>query len=256
MWIKTAVYENDIGRLEFKKTGSLYMSSIDMTGNAVGADTEELLGAAGSVTAGLKYQAKTIPASFQFADLEKGGAERDRIAAIFSPMLYGVLTVFTEDDVYRIDCRPAEKPVFVRSDKVDYIWSWKVDFYADFPYWRKGYAQRKFTPSSTQSTVMSKTVNGTPVYIEFDSGCGGYFGINGNNFVVSTEHTEKIIINTQELIATDENGNIKNNVIQNYASAPLVGAVMNYGKNTVFFSPSGSSDPPLVRWWELSEGVF
>lgn len=251
MFIKTAAYENDIGRIVCKKCGPLYMTSIDMTGNTVSDDSEELLGAAGSVSTGLRYRTKNIPATFQFADIGSG-YDRDFISAVLSPMLYGVLTVNTENDVYRISCRPEEKPVFKRSDKVDYLFDFAVDFRANFPYWRKGLFERTLSPGNGLHTIKSKTVNNTPICIEYSANQGGMFSLNGKSFNVSTDHTQKIIIDTNTLTVTNADGTLNNNVIIGYATIPMDKVVMNYGNNTLIVSEGN----PLIRWWELSEGTF
>ena len=247
MHIKTGYYENAVGRVEFKKTGPVYMSKIDASGAGVEAQSEELIGAPGAVTMGLRARSRVIPASFQFADIGYP-MDRDFLAAVFSPLMSGTLVLHGELDDYAIDCRPQEAPSFVRNSGVDYLWDFDVSFIADYPFFRRG-AQRVATASGT---VFCKTVNGTPITIEYGAGKGGLFSLNGKQFTVTSGHERPIIIDTKNMTITDDRGQPANDAIENFWTAPLESWGMNYGNNYLLLA--GGS--PVVRWYELVLSVF
>lgn len=250
MFIKTGWFENDIGRLEFEKTGPLYMSKIDASGVGADSDEHDLIGMPGSVVNELRLRSRVIPAEFQFADIGTV-IDRDRIAAVFDPLLWGVLTIFTENDEYKIDCRPQESPVFVRDKDVDVLWNFSVNFYAPFPYWRRS-AQRVFIGDSNGTfTIISKTARRTPVEITYQAGAAGMLNINGAQMNINNTHNKAITINTKNLTVTDSDGNSVYDVI-NIATYAIENMVMNYGKNTVIVS-EGS---PVIRWYELTRAFF
>lgn len=247
MHIKTGYYENAVGRVEFKKTGPVYMSKIDASGAGVEAQSEELIGAPGAVTMGLRARSRVIPASFQFADIGYP-MDRDFLAAVFSPLMSGTLVLHGELDDYAIDCRPQEAPSFVRNSDIDYLWGFDVNFIADYPFFRRG-GQRVAT---TSGTVFCKTVNGTPITIEYGAGKGGLFSLNGKSFTVKTNHSKAIVIDTKNMTIVDSDGNPAPEQIENFWQAPLESWGMNWGENQIIIS----GGDPVVRWYELALSVF
>jgi hypothetical protein len=250
MFIKTGMFENELGRLQFEKTGPLYMSKIDASGVDVDSDDQDLVGLPGSVAGELRLRARVIPAEFQFADI-RTVIDRDRIAAVFDPLLWGTLTVFTENDEYKIDCRPQESPVYVRDKDVDYLWTFSINFYAPFPYWKRA-KQRVFTPSESGTfTIMSKTAKRTPVEITYQPGASGMLALNGASMTINNTHSKAITINTKDLTVIDSDGNSVYDVI-NIATYAIEDIVMNYGENTLVVA----GGDPVIRWYELARSFF
>lgn len=251
MFIKTGMFENEIGRLQFDKTGPLYMSKIDASGVSVDADDQDLVGLPGSAAGELRLRSRVIPAEFQFADVGSV-IDRDFIAAVLEPLLWGTLTIFTEKDEYKIDCRPQESPVFVREKDIGFLWNFSVNFYAPFPYWKRA-KQRVFTPSGNNSTftIMSKTAKRTPVEITYQSGASGLLVLNGASMTIHNTHSKAITINTKDLTVIDSDGNNVYDVI-NIATYDIEDIVMNYGENTLVVSGGN----PVIRWYELVRSFF
>lgn len=249
MFIKTGMYENEIGRLEFTRAGPLYMSKIDASGSAVDQDESSLVGVPGSVVTDLRSRSRVIPAEFTFADIDTA-VQRDRIAAVFEPLLWGVLTIYTENDEYTMDCRPQEAPVFVRDKDIDYLWSFDIDFYAPYPYWRRG-QERSFDGGIGTSVIRSKTINRTPVKITYQAGDSGMLKINGAQMTISNTHSKAITINTEDLTVIDSDGNSVYDIID-IATYPIEDMVMNYGDNEILISGS----VPVIRWHELARSFF
>ena len=106
--------------------------------------------------------------------------------------------------------------------------------------------------ATASGTVFCKTVNGTPITIEYGAGKGGLFSLNGKSFIVKTNHSKAITIDTRNMTIVDSDGNPAPEQIENFWQAPLDGWGMNYGNNYLLLA--GGS--PVVRWYELALSVF
>ena len=256
-YIRTGWYENDIGRIEFKATGPLYLSTIDTTGVSVDDDSEELAGSAGAAAGSLRTRSRVIPATFTLEDL--GRIDKDHLLAVLSPLMYGTLTIRGEKDEYKIDCRPEEMATFSRNQNVPYLWSFSVDFHADYPFWRRG-LERSITAHAGESTVyfQSKTIPGTPCIVEVPEGVNGRVVVNNRGFTVIGQHPD-LIINSRTATVKDRQGNSQNSAILSFATEPINKLFVNYGRNSILFSLSGASggdEEITVRWYEEAWGVI
>ena len=191
------------------------------------------------------------------------------LTGAFNPKVKGTLTVYTAQNRYQIECRPQAVPTFKR-ESVGCVWSFDVDFIADFPYWKAG-GEKSITLDANAVTITSVCPFDIPPRI--------YFPANGsdltfqvqyrlrnsdpwstavNAFVVQGAHGNTardfpLWINVQTLKITDSNGNNVSHWVD--ASAQTDRAMIRYGENQfVCHGTFSGTERPVLYYHELSQG--
>ena len=168
---KTAVWTNDLGMTVRFDNRFIFLESIDMTGNGASFTTYGLAGADGQQTVDVSMSTKVIPCTLAFYDRDDDGYMRRFLTGAFNPKVKGTLTVYTAQNRYQIECRPQAVPTFKR-ESVGCVWSFDVDFIADFPYWKAG-GERSITLDANTVTITSVCPFAIPPRI--------YFPANGSD---------------------------------------------------------------------------
>ena len=245
MYIKKVKFKNSLGEIFFDNH-SLFCESIDTTGNSVRTVSEQLLNSHGNITVSSYLNAKTIPCSFKFVDLDGNASLRDFITQIFNPLIIGELTVFGEHHNYTIDCRPSEIPTISRTE-IPWIYSWNVDFIADYPLWRKGH-QKFISLNSYSTSLLCKTAVDTPATIYLPPNHSGQFRINGNGFSIAA-HEVGVYVNTKNYTVTGTDSNDYTNLL---SIDNISKCVLSNGLNTI---ECESWIDVILYYYELSLGV-
>lgn len=235
---KTAVYRNELGQEVIIDNWAILLEKIDMTGTTGVHTAEGLAGADGQYTVESRLGAKTIPCSFAIHGRRCDALVKEWLAQVFSPLLSGVLTVYTKRNKYSIDVKPQDAPSFERDQTAPYIWRFDVDFVADFPYWRMGEELSTGIVQST-TTIVSDCVHELPLRVYFPvpaSNESMLFVLNDKGFSVSstiggTRRDFPIWVDTKNCTVTDADGNNTNQWVDE--TAPLNVMKLHYGTNTV-----------------------
>ena len=160
----------------------------------------------------------------------------------------GELTVYGEHHTYTIDCRPSEVPTISRTE-IPWIYSWNVDFIADYPFWRKGH--QKAVPLDSYSTLLiCKTAVDTPVTVYLPQNYSGQFRINRNGFQFNNVSLPvSVYVDTGKYTVTGTDGNDYTNLL---AVDNISKCVLSNGINTI---ECESWNDVIVYYYELSLGV-
>lgn len=259
MNIKRIKYKTETGEAFFDNIpgGELFCEEIDLTGTAGVFSSDNLVFSDGQVTTEVDLAPKTIPASFAFRDRFNDAYKRYRLEALFSPKYKGVLTVFNDHDVFSIDCRPKDIPVFKRSRDNPRIWRWDVEFSADFPYFRKGTVQNRKIITSAYTNIRSTSLCNVPIEITFCAGTPFQNQTIGasSGFSISMCGNESVTVNTQDFSVINQDGQKVNNCID--STARLDNLCLLPGNNNIFCPTfTDGENNTVVKWWDLVTGVF
>lgn len=250
---KRVKYKNELGQELIFDDWVLFCESIDTTGVSGIFNSESLAFSDGQVTTDVFLGAKTIPCSFAFKDIRDDIFMRDKIAAVFSPTVSGVLTVYSEWDKYEIDVRPSAVPSFQRDKDVPYVWRWDVDFIADFPYWRVG-AKRSVSLESQYTSIRSHCPLSVPIEIYFPPSTASriYINVNGKGFVYNGTNCDVgVVLDARNFTCTGTDGNDYSHKVD--VTVNIESLKLRYGKNTIS-CPTYSGI--IVSYYYLSTGVF
>lgn len=253
--IKTLKYTNTAGISIEANTGKrLYCSNMDLSGvNGIFA-TENYAFSHGQVTVSRNIGARTIPCQFIFNDRCNDEAFRNKLCAVFSPLLTGTLTIETgsrlHGSTYEIDVYPAAVPVF-RRDTVNYLWKFEVDFIADYPFFRKK-KQQIITLTDAYTIIKSDSPIDVPLEITFPESAVFTNYATGAGFTLHQHPDNKAVtVNTKDFSVIDEDGNDVNHLIGMSDDISRVGLV--YGDNNIFCA---CGSPVVMKWYDLVLGVF
>lgn len=253
MNVKKVIYRNSLGQEVVFDNKILFCESIDMTGNSGIHTTETLAFADGQVTTAHQLGAKTIPCSFALKDVNNDFWLRNRLSAVFNPLVSGVLTVYDRENKYEIDVYPQNVSVFTKDKKVAFVWRWNVDFVADYPYWRVGV--RHTIPLTHNSTKVIYNPCSTELPLEVNLKGRCTFVVTGKekaSFTIEPHSDEKFVtVNTRTYKVTDESGNDVNQLIS--ATAELDKVTLLPGTNKVLLL---SDYDGTMSYYHLSTGVF
>lgn len=248
--MKKVLYQNALGQKIFFDNKTLFCESIDMLGNSAVHASETLALSDGQVTLSHQLAPKTIPCSFAFKN--RNPYDKQILESIFNPLISGTLTVYTDSNVYQIDCYPQNVPTFKR-DAVPYVYRFDVDFVADFPYWRVG--QQKFIPitSSTTSYFSNCTLDLPVVVVLPPSNTYCQFAINNKIFSLKA-HETALTVNTLNFTIKDTQGNNCLNFLA--GDYPVDKVVLRYGDNLVYVQSNLAFDldDVQVSFYNLSFG--
>ena len=191
------------------------------------------------------------------------------LTGAFNPKVKGTLTVYTAQNRYQIECRPQAVPTFKR-ESVGCVWSFDVDFIADFPYWKAG-GERSITLDANAVTITSVCPFDIPPRIYFPANSSDLtfqvqyrlrnsdpWSTAVNAFVVQGAHGNTardfpLWINVQTLKITDSNGNNVSHWVD--ASAQTDRAMIRYGENQfVRHGTFFGTERPVLYYHELSQG--
>lgn len=253
MNVKKVIYRNSLGQEVVFDNKILFCESIDMTGNSGIHTTETLAFADGQVTTAHQLGAKTIPCSFALKDADRDIWLRDRLAAVFNPLVSGVLTVYDRENKYEIDVYPQNVPVFTKDKKVAFVWRWNVDFVADYPYWRVGVRHTiPLTHNSTKVIYNPCSVE-LPLEIDLKGRCTVAVSGGTERYFYIEPHPDgkSVTVNTKTYKITDESGNNVNYLID--ANREIDKITLLPGENTVTFL---SDNDGTMSYYHLSTGVF
>lgn len=274
MYVKKVIYKNELGMELSADNRTVFCESIDAAGVAGSFITEAPAFAPGQITIDSQIAARVIPCSFAFRDTEAGELQRMELAEIFSPLLSGTLTVWGEENVYTIECRPQAVPSFKRDQSVPYIWRFDVDFVADYPFWKYG-SEHSFSAEGSGDYVFaarSKLTLPLPVQIEISdmtenvpyafyiaakkkTGDRSYYTRNFFDFFGKANTT--FYVDGRTLSVKDSDGHSVNAVT--YCSDSEI--AVRYGYNYIWLEqPTGAASHKrgrvTIRWHNLSLGVF
>ena len=250
--MKKVFYQNALGQKIFFDNKTLFCESIDMLGNSAVHASETLALSDGQVTLSHQLAPKTIPCSFAFKN--RNPYDKQILESIFNPLISGTLTVYTDSNVYQIDCYPQNVPTFKR-DAVPYVYRFDVDFVADFPYWRVG-QKHSMTFNWGNTIYTSQCPFNLPIEIQFPPfEAGIVFIVNNVGFQLSPR--DKIVtVNTQNFSVRDNNGNnCMNYVVTNGNGYVFDKVFLRYGRNSIYVSSTVSPiDDIQVSFYDLSFG--
>ena len=268
---KTARWTNALGvSVYFDNAGKYYIESIDMTGNSADFTSSPIACADGQTTTDVKLAPKVIPCSFALFDTNNSDTVLTWLSGVFFPKVSGKLTVYTDNDTYRISCRPQTVPTFTR-EAVGCVWRFNVDFVADYPYWRKG-SEHSVTLDSNAVTVTSECPFDIPPKIIFpannaditfsiqhrltssDSWSTSVDAFKVCGTLGNTARNFPLMIDTQTLRITNANtGANVNNWVD--ASAQTDKALIKYGQTQIVCMGTFASDNrPTLSYYVLSMG--
>lgn len=273
MYVKKVIYKNELGMELSADNRTVFCENIDAAGVAGNFITEAPAFAPGQITIDSQIAARVIPCSFAFRDTEAGELQRMELAEIFSPLLSGTLTVWGEENVYTIECRPQAVPSFKRDQSVPYIWRFDVDFVADYPFWQYG-SEHSFSTECSLDFVFaarSKLALPLPVQIEISDMAEGeqyaffiaakkktsdrsYYTSDSFSFYGKANTT--FYVDGRTLRVKDSDGHSVNAVSSGSDSEIAV----RYGYNYIWLQqPTGTvsySGRATIRWHNLSLGAF
>lgn len=247
LYIRKVKFKNSLGEIFFDNK-NLFCESIDTTGNSVRFISEQLMGTHGNTTLSAWLNAKTIPCVCKLYDRDGNAALRDTVVRILNPLIVGELTVHGEHDTYTIDCRPSEVPTFTKTD-IPSIFSFNIDFIADYPLWRKGHL--KNIPLQAYETVKTiHTMPDTPMKIYFPANVGTPFSVNGKGFSISPGHEVGVYVDTKNYTVTGTDGEDYGNLI---GFDNIGKCVLQNGENTIHCP---TYQGVIIYYHELSMGVI
>lgn len=256
---KTAVWRNVLGQEIVFDNVRFFVESIDMTGTTGIHTVESLMMSDGQETIRHQLGAKTIPCSFAVKDAEDDIYMQHHIAQVLSPLIPGVLTVYTRDSKYTIECYPQDAPGFTRDSGVDFVYRFNVDFVADYPYWYKDEQVRKSYRNLPAINSRKTIVSGCPfdippeIYIPVCSETMQIqlypTGSSSQGFRIFA-HDYPVIVRCKDFkVVRADTGADCSQIID--ATAELDDIRIRYGKNTVVVSPDTGVE---FRYYYLSMG--
>ena len=247
--MKKVFYQNALGQKIFFDNKTLFCESIDMLGNSAVHASETLALSDGQVTLSHQLAPKTIPCSFAFKN--RNPYDKQILESIFNPLISGTLTVYTDSNVYQIDCYPQNVPTFKR-DAVPYVYRFDVDFVADFPYWRVG--QQQFIPiTGSVTSYFSNCTLDLPVEIRMSpANWDSLVIINGNPIFLSPHEEQSLIINTLNFTIKDTQGNNCLNLLD--SDYPVDKLVIRYRTNQIYVQNHSHFDGVQISFYNLSFG--
>lgn len=253
MNVKKVIYRNSLGQEVVFDNKFLFCESIDMTGNSGIHTTETLAFADGQVTTAHQLGAKTIPCSFALKDADRDIWLRDRLAAVFNPLVSGVLTVYDRENKYEIDVYPQNVPVFTKDKKVDFVYRWNVDFVADYPYWRVGGIHTQPLMHNREQSIYNPCFMELPLEITLvGRSTLVVIGKDQASFSIEPHPDNKsVMINTRNYKVIDSDGNNVNHLIS--ADKELDKVTLIPGENKILFL---SDNDGTMSYYHLSTGVF
>lgn len=249
--MKKVLYQNAIGQKIFFDNKTLFCESIDMLGNSAVHASETLALSDGQVTLSHQLAPKTIPCSFAFKN--RNPYDKQILESIFNPLISGTLTVYTDSNVYQIDCYPQNVPTFKR-DAVPYVYRFDVDFVADFPYWRVG---QKKTLNFNIGTFFYTSLCpfNLPLEIRFPKSTERTLFVTSAGFQLKPR-TEIITVNTQNFTVRDNRGRNCMDLVVTSGSGYIFNKVFfHYGENCIHIENClASMDDIQVSFYDLSFG--
>ena len=254
--MKKVIYRNSLGQEVVFDNKFLFCESIDMTGNSGIHTTETLAFADGQVTTAHQLGAKTVPCSFALKDVNNDFWLRNRLSAVFNPLVSGVLTVYDRENKYEIDVYPQNVPVFTKDKKVAFVWRWNVDFVADYPYWRVGVKQTVPLTHNSTKVIYNPCSTELPVEVTFKG--RSTFAVTSKDtasFSIerfgTADEPKEVTVHTRTYSVTDEDGKNVNYLIS--ATAELDKVTLLPGTNEVLLL---SDYDGTMSYYHLSTGVF
>ena len=126
------IYENAIGKLEFKYNSPLWIMEVDGL-SSVEIDIAE---SRSTMQIGSSITAQSVrPRSFTLngAVFEPIGINREKILDIIAPQIYATLTIEQNGESWYLDVVPEKTPEFTDGNGVQHF---QTRLYAEYPYWR------------------------------------------------------------------------------------------------------------------------
>lgn len=260
MRIKKVIFKNKYGEeITFTRHFPLYVEKIDTFGYSGRFNSDKLIDSPGQFTSSFDVSGKVMPAEFAFWNRYGDSQTLRKIERVFTPLKTGLLTVFDMDDmIYRIEAYPTSAPAFQQTGKV---LRWTMNFAADYPYWRKGYEDiTAEVPANVVTAVYNPCmISVPPILILPPYGArtiekvkpvtSAKLWTTVKRFSVNA-YDGKLIIDTKNFSAVNEQGENKNNVL--YTDAELDEMFLDPGVNYLRCFVCGFT----VQFKELTPGVM
>lgn len=248
-YLKKVKYRNSLGQEVIFDNKIFFCERIDMTGTSGVHTSDTLAFSDGQITTNHQLSPKTIPCDFAFKDKNNDVWARLRLAEIFNPTINGILTVYSQDTIYKIDVYPQDFPTFTPDSTVPYVYRWSVDFIADYPYWRVG-SEKTIELISAIFKFNSRCSVNIPVTIYFPANVSTPFNINGKGFTLRSCEVP-LFVNTKDFSVKNADGINFNNKID--AETELDNIFLKFGEN-IIFCPQFTG--VKLSYQNLSVGVF
>lgn len=243
-------YTNAYGKEIFFDNIIWLCENMTLSGSAAKYSSQSLAFANGQYSA--DYFLDPLPLKFDFAlrDNDSSGILRRHAADVFSCVLPGTITVYTDITEYHITAHLTAVPEF-RRDGIR-RWKWSANFIADEPLWKRGELINSLTLSDYYTTIFNPCSVNIPITATFYTATTFHNGALSYGFSLShfPDGVTSVTVDTENFSVVDQSGNNVNYLL---VSNTQIGDVFLKPGNNSIFNAYGT---PTVQWWERTAIVI